>query len=75
MCTPFQRGPRCRPTFTWTCASWPSPSPPKSWCVDASEVSDVRWFTLEQALTQADDASLQRLLRKARPYLGLPPNG
>jgi 8-oxo-dGTP pyrophosphatase MutT (NUDIX family) len=49
--------------------------PSEELVLDASEVSDVRWFTLEQALRQADDASLQRLLRKARPYLGLPPNG
>jgi len=37
--------------------------------LDASEVTDVRWFSLDEALQQADDASLQRLLRKARPYL------
>ncbi len=42
---------------------------------DASEVSAVRWFTLEEALAQADDASLQRLLRKASRYLGMPPEG
>jgi 8-oxo-dGTP pyrophosphatase MutT (NUDIX family) len=37
--------------------------------VEAAEVADVRWFTLEQALAQADDASLHRLLCKARSYL------
>jgi 8-oxo-dGTP pyrophosphatase MutT (NUDIX family) len=46
--------------------------------LDASEVTDVRWFTLEQALEQADDSSLQRLLRKASLHLARPgrgPNG
>ena len=37
--------------------------------MDAAEVADVRWFSLEEALKQADDASLQRLLRKAKAYL------
>jgi NADH pyrophosphatase NudC (nudix superfamily) len=35
----------------------------------AEEVADLRWFTLEEALRQADDASLRRLLLKARAYL------
>jgi 8-oxo-dGTP pyrophosphatase MutT (NUDIX family) len=43
--------------------------------LDASEVTDVRWFTLEQALEQADDASLQRLLRKASLHLARPGEG
>ena len=37
--------------------------------MDAAEVADVRWFALEQALKQASDASLRRLLLKASPYL------
>ncbi len=35
----------------------------------AAEVAEVRWFTLEDALQQADDASLRRLLHKAAAYL------
>lgn len=42
--------------------------------MDAAEVADVRWFSLEEALEQADDASLRRLLRKARAHL-TPPSG
>jgi 8-oxo-dGTP pyrophosphatase MutT (NUDIX family) len=38
--------------------------------MDASEVAEVRWYSLEAALEAADDASLRRLLRKAAPYLG-----
>jgi NADH pyrophosphatase NudC (nudix superfamily) len=41
----------------------------------AAEVADVRWFTFDEALRQADDASLRRLLRKARAYLATPPEG
>jgi 8-oxo-dGTP pyrophosphatase MutT (NUDIX family) len=37
--------------------------------MDAAEVVDVRWFSLDEALAQADDASLRRLLDKARAYL------
>lgn len=37
--------------------------------MDAGEVADVRWFSLQEALEQADDASLRRLLRKARAHL------
>jgi 8-oxo-dGTP pyrophosphatase MutT (NUDIX family) len=40
--------------------------------MDAVEVADVRWFTLDEALEQADDASLGRLLRKARIHLSPP---
>jgi 8-oxo-dGTP pyrophosphatase MutT (NUDIX family) len=36
---------------------------------DAAEASDLRWFALEEALETAGDASLRRLLRKARAYL------
>ncbi len=36
---------------------------------DASEVADLRWFTFEEALRQADDASLRRLLHKAQACL------
>ena len=35
----------------------------------ASEVSDVRWFAFEEAKAQTDDASLRRLLDKARQFL------
>jgi 8-oxo-dGTP pyrophosphatase MutT (NUDIX family) len=42
---------------------------------EASEVTDVRWFTLAQALKEADDASLRRLLRKASPYFEGPASG
>jgi 8-oxo-dGTP pyrophosphatase MutT (NUDIX family) len=37
--------------------------------LDAREATDVRWFTLPKALEETDDASLQRLLRKASLYL------
>jgi len=36
---------------------------------DAAEIDEVRWFTLEQAFQEADDASLRRLLQKAARYL------
>lgn len=36
---------------------------------EVAEASDLRWFTLEEALVTADDASLRRLLRKASAYL------
>jgi 8-oxo-dGTP pyrophosphatase MutT (NUDIX family) len=36
---------------------------------DAAEASDLRWFGLEEALETTHDASLGRLLRKARAYL------
>ena len=35
----------------------------------AAEVAEVRWFTFEEALAQADDVSLRRLLRKAAACL------
>ncbi len=35
----------------------------------ASEVADVRWFSFEQALAQAEDVSLRRLLHKAMACL------
>jgi len=35
----------------------------------AAEVAEVRWFTVEEALAQADDASLRRLLHKAAACL------
>jgi 8-oxo-dGTP pyrophosphatase MutT (NUDIX family) len=38
--------------------------------MDAAEIADVRWFAMDQALEQADDASLRRLLLKAGGYLG-----
>ena len=45
----------------------------------ASEVSEVRWFSFAQALAQADDASLRRLLHKAMACLArtgaAPPEG
>lgn len=34
-----------------------------------AEVVDVRWFTFEEALAEAEDASLRRLLRKAAACL------
>jgi 8-oxo-dGTP pyrophosphatase MutT (NUDIX family) len=40
--------------------------------MDATEVADVRWFSLDQALDQADDESLRRLLRKAGRHLARP---
>jgi 8-oxo-dGTP pyrophosphatase MutT (NUDIX family) len=40
---------------------------------DAAEIADVRWFTLEEALEEADDASLRRLLHKAAAYLSESP--
>jgi len=40
--------------------------------VDAAESAEVRWFSLEEALRLADDASLCRLLGKARRYLDPP---
>jgi 8-oxo-dGTP pyrophosphatase MutT (NUDIX family) len=38
---------------------------------EAAEIAEVRWFTLEEALEEADDASLRRLLHKAAAYLSL----
>jgi 8-oxo-dGTP pyrophosphatase MutT (NUDIX family) len=46
--------------------------PSAALAMDASEIAEVRWFTLEQALKQADDASLRRLLHKAARHLAQP---
>ena len=41
----------------------------------ASEVSAVRWFAWDEAVRQADDASLRRLLGKAALYVTAPERG